>query len=157
MEHSDGIECITKLDEDSVLVGCSDGSVRAMHVLPNKELRRLGYHSRGAEEDALSIESMAVNHSGTLLATLAHDERIQLWDLQRFLGDEEGSLGVSSKKHAWYNVFKRSSFISSSPWVLIMYSLQKRDGLSVESMGVKHTGRLLVAHDENIQPSAEIA
>jgi hypothetical protein len=95
VEHSEGVDCITKLDEDTVLVGCSDSSVRAVHILPNEETHHLGHHAEGGEgEEGLSIEGMALNHSCTILATVAHDEYVQLWDLQKLLNGGDNSPGV---------------------------------------------------------------
>ena len=74
--HPDSVEKLVRFDDDTVLSGGGDGVVRALSVLPNSLLAVLGSH--GEEQ---SVQDMALSHDQRLLATVAHDDSVQLWDL----------------------------------------------------------------------------
>ncbi len=100
--HPASVDCLLAHGEDAVISGASDGLIRLVGVHPNQVLGVIGEHANEA-----TIEAMALDAKGELLASCAHDQTIRLWDLSYLDGsgesdedDEEGrapsSVGVSS-------------------------------------------------------------
>jgi|TARA_B110000259_G_scaffold118913_1_gene135226 WD40 repeat protein len=81
--HPSSIDCIVKVDEDTILTGSSDGIIRIIGVLPNKMLGVVGEHGD------MPVERMALSCDRSALATASHDSTIKLWDVKYLW--EEGS------------------------------------------------------------------
>jgi len=81
--HPETIDCMVKVDENTLLTGSSDGLIRVVSVLPNKVLGVVGDH------EPFPVEGMERNHNGRLLGSYAHDEKLRFWDLA-ILCDDDG-------------------------------------------------------------------
>lgn len=64
-----------KKHQETILTGSSDGLIRLCAVQPNKLLGVLGSH------DDFPVERMAFSHDRRLLASIAHDSAVRLWDV----------------------------------------------------------------------------
>lgn len=73
--HSHPDQSTTKPKQETILTGSSDGLIRLCTVQPNKLLGVLGSH------DDFPVERMAFTHDRRLLASIAHDSAVRLWDM----------------------------------------------------------------------------
>jgi len=93
--HPHSVDCLLKLDEDTILTGSSDGIIRIVRVHPHKLLGVIGYH------DDFPVERMKFSPDKRLVATCSHDNLVRFWDTG-FLVDslddlkEMGDLGGMS-------------------------------------------------------------
>lgn len=71
---------ITKMipatDRIAICAG-EEGIIRAMHVMPCKNLGVVGQH-------ALGVEAMDINGAGDLIASSSHDNDIRFWNINYF-------------------------------------------------------------------------
>ncbi|XP_002740021.1 WD repeat-containing protein 55-like [Saccoglossus kowalevskii] len=74
--HPTSIDCMVKVTDDIVCTGSLDGTIRAVHILPNRFLGIVGEH-----ED-FPIESLAVSHDQSILISSSHDQKIKFWNIQ---------------------------------------------------------------------------
>lgn len=81
--HPETIDCMLKIDENTVITGSSDGLIRVVNLMPNKVLGILGDH------EEFPVEGMRRSRDGKLLASYAHDEIVRFWDIS-VLVDEDG-------------------------------------------------------------------
>ena len=72
--HPHSVDCLLKLDEDTILTGSSDGIIRVVRVLPNKLLGVIGYH------DDFPVERMKWSFDKRLVASCSHDNLVRFWD-----------------------------------------------------------------------------
>ena len=88
--HPSSVDCMLAHGEDMVVTGSGDGLIRLVSVHPNKVLGVLGEHADGA-----GVEQLALNPSGEVLASCAHDNTIKLYDVAYIneADDETGSDG----------------------------------------------------------------
>jgi WD repeat-containing protein 55 len=84
--HPEAVECLWKIDEGTVLTGCSDGLIRVVSLHPNKILGVIGDH-----ED-FPVEGLCASRDGNLLGSFAHDEVVRLWDVSGCVGASEYEL-----------------------------------------------------------------
>ncbi len=56
-----------KVDEDTVLTGCSDGLVRAVRILPNALFGTLGQH------DGFLVEMLKFDRDRRMVGSVSHD------------------------------------------------------------------------------------
>ncbi|CDJ60316.1 G-protein beta-subunit, putative [Eimeria maxima] len=74
-----GVNSLVKFDEDTLIAGCGDGCIRVVQLHPNRLAGILGGHGR---RDG-PVERLALNADQTLLASIAHDNRIRLHEAQK--------------------------------------------------------------------------
>jgi WD repeat-containing protein 55 len=88
--HPQPVDCLLKLDENTILTGSSDGLIRVVGIQPNKIYGVLGDH-----ED-FPVEGMCRSRDGLCLGSFSHDDVIRFWDMSMFVhdtpdeGEEEG-------------------------------------------------------------------
>lgn len=79
--HHESVDCILKIDENTLLTGSSDGVVRYMSMQPNRILGVVGDH------EEFPVEGLRCNYQRNLLASYSHDEIVRFYDLS-VLGEE---------------------------------------------------------------------
>lgn len=72
--HAQSIDAILKIDEDTIMTGCSDGVVRIVQIHPNKVLGVLGHN------DGFPVEDLSFSAGRKFVGSLSHDNYIRLWD-----------------------------------------------------------------------------
>lgn len=65
------------ITERIAIVGGEEGILRAMHVVPGRNLGIVGQHSLG-------VEAMDISSSGELIASSSHDNDIKFWNIKYF-------------------------------------------------------------------------
>lgn len=80
IDHPDGIECIVKIDEVTMVTGSLDGSIRLVSIQPSHKIE--GIIGEIAEN---SIENMKLQRERSLLANIGTDEIIRFWDVSEIL------------------------------------------------------------------------
>jgi hypothetical protein len=65
--HPQSIDALLKVDEDTVLIGCSDGLVRAVRILPNALFGTLGQH------DGFLVEMLKFDRDRRMVGSVSHD------------------------------------------------------------------------------------
>jgi WD40 repeat protein len=89
--HPETIDCMYKVDENTICTGSSDGMIRVVAIQPNKILGVLGDH-----ED-FPVEGMQRNRDGRVLASYSHDNRVRFWDVSMFADDVDEDPEDTSK------------------------------------------------------------
>jgi WD repeat-containing protein 55 len=84
--HPNGVDCMMKIDENTVLTGSSDGLIRVVAIQPNKVLGVIGDHNE------FPVEGMRRSRCGNILGSYAHDDTIRFWDISMFEGDVDDSV-----------------------------------------------------------------
>lgn len=74
--HPDAINAMVAVTDNVVITACEDGSIRAVHLFPNRFLGTVGHHEKG-----YPVERLDVSHDGTLIASLSHDECVKFWNI----------------------------------------------------------------------------
>jgi WD40 repeat protein len=69
------LDALAKVDEDTVLVGCSDGYIRLVSIHPDKVWGIVGDNHEG-----FPIEKILFNADRQYIGSLTHDPYIRLWD-----------------------------------------------------------------------------
>lgn len=89
-EHPDVLDSMLRLDDNTILTGCSDGLIRVVQIQPNAVLGVVGDH------DGFPVEGMRRNGpSGNILASHSHDEIVHFWDISVFCGaNPNGNAGA---------------------------------------------------------------
>lgn len=75
--HPGSINCVLPLGADTLLTGAEDGNIRVVQVQPNAVLGVIGQHVDGG------VERMRLSRDRTLVASTAHAEAVQFWDVSR--------------------------------------------------------------------------
>ena len=83
--HPHSVDCLLKLDEDTMLTGSSDGIIRIVRVQPHKLLGVIGFH------DDFPVERMKFAFDKRFVASCSHDNIVRFWDTG-FLVDGMGFL-----------------------------------------------------------------
>nr|AIZ68147.1 WD repeat-containing protein 55 [Ornithogalum saundersiae] len=81
--HTQPVNSLLKLDEDTVISGSEDGLIRLVGVLPNRIIQPLAEHSD------YPIEGIAFSHDRKHLGSISHDQMLKLWDLQELLDHKQ--------------------------------------------------------------------
>jgi WD40 repeat protein len=90
--HPASIDCMLKVDEDTILTGSSDGLMRLVQIHPDKLLGALGDH------EGFPVERLYFNCDRSWIGSVSHDNFVRLWDgrvLQEDYVQEE-----AEKEHA---------------------------------------------------------
>eukprot|EP00775_Hariotina_reticulata_P013747 gene13747-13866_t len=74
--HPESVDAIVKFDEDTIITGSSDGTLRVINILPNKLLGVVGGHA-----DDMPVERLALTKDKRLLVSMSHDSTVKLWDM----------------------------------------------------------------------------
>jgi len=82
-EHPETIESFTKLDERTLITGCSDGVIRVMQIHPNRVTNQVGDH------DGFPVEG--IKRHGGLLCTYSLDDILHFWDVSLLLSEATAS------------------------------------------------------------------
>lgn len=83
--HTQPVNSLLKLDEDTVISGSEDGLIRMVGILPNRIIQPLAEHSD------YPIEGIAFSHDRKYLGSISHDQMLKLWDLQELLDSKPGA------------------------------------------------------------------
>jgi len=93
--HPKSVDCILKVDEDTICTGSSDGIIRFVSIFPNKLLGMAGDH------DGFPIESMQFSHDRNLIGTSSHDSIVRFFDVSYLnepdSDEEEGELNAKAE------------------------------------------------------------
>lgn len=79
--HPASIDALLKVDEDTILTGCSDGLLRLVQIQPDKLVGVLGDHG------GFPIEKLHFNANRSHVGSVSHDTLVRLWDV-RMLQDD---------------------------------------------------------------------
>lgn len=94
--HPSSVETLLKIDENTILTGSSDGSIRVVQIHPDK---LLGVLNDGDTRDSNSsdsnfnghggypVEKLAYNSNKDVVGSVSHDNFVRLWDA-RILKDD---------------------------------------------------------------------
>ncbi|CAD6341366.1 unnamed protein product [Miscanthus lutarioriparius] len=92
--HTQSVDTMLKLDEETLVSGSSDGVIRLVGILPNRIIQPLAEHSE------YPIEALAFSNDKKYLGSISHDKMLKLWDLEELLngprvvnGDEPAEAG----------------------------------------------------------------
>ena len=80
--HPEGVDCMLKIDESTVLTGSSDGMIRVVALQPNKILGIVGDH------EEFPVEGLSLSADRQLLGSYAHDNVVRFWDVSMFAEDD---------------------------------------------------------------------
>jgi len=72
--HPHSVDCLLKVDENTILTGSSDGIIRVVKVHPNKLLGVIGFH------DDFPVERMQWSHDRRVVGTCSHDNVVRFWE-----------------------------------------------------------------------------
>ncbi|XP_067422997.1 WD repeat-containing protein 55 isoform X2 [Emydura macquarii macquarii] len=72
---AESIDCMVPVTENVLCTGSIDGVIRAVNILPNRVIGRVGQHL------GEPIEQLAKSHTGQLLASCGHDQQVKFWDI----------------------------------------------------------------------------
>lgn len=81
--HPASIDAMLKVDEDTVVTGCSDGMIRLVQLQPDKLLGVLGEH------EGYPVEKLQFNANRSWIGSVSHDKLIRLWDASLLLDDSD--------------------------------------------------------------------
>ena len=82
--HPQSIDSLLKIDEDTLLTGCSDGYIRAVQIHPDQLLGVIGHHDNG-----YPIETLRFSSNRAYVGSISHDENLHLWDASILSDDAE--------------------------------------------------------------------
>eukprot|EP01040_Poterioochromonas_malhamensis_P013213 gene13213-14503_t len=94
IDHTDGVECMIKVDELTMITGSIDSSIRLVSLQPKHKIEGVIGDLGG-----MSVEGLKLQRERSLLASLANDEVIRFWDVSEILdndNDGEGDDAASS-------------------------------------------------------------
>ena len=92
--HPETVDCLYKIDENTVMTGSSDGIIRAVSIQPNKMIGVLGDH------EEFPVEGMYSSIDGKFLASYAHDNLVRFNDISMFVDDEDDVIHDESSASA---------------------------------------------------------
>lgn len=81
--HTQPVDALLKLDDDTVISGSNDGLIRLVGILPNRIIQPLAEHSE------YPIEGLAFSSDRKYLGSISHDQMLKLWDLQELLDSKQ--------------------------------------------------------------------
>lgn len=107
--HSSSIDCCVPVTEHVVCTGCIDGTIRAVHMLPNRFLGIVGDH------EELPVESMTVSFDSRYLASCALEDKIRFWGvehLQKTNVDPRGKADKNDSSRRLTETGKQENFFA---------------------------------------------
>ncbi|XP_038270362.1 WD repeat-containing protein 55 [Dermochelys coriacea] len=72
---AESVDCMVPVTENVLCTGSIDGVIRAVNILPNRVIGSVGQHL------GEPIEQLAKSHTGQLLASTGHDQKVKFWDI----------------------------------------------------------------------------
>eukprot|EP00551_Chaetoceros_affinis_P010544 CAMPEP_0203667106 /NCGR_PEP_ID=MMETSP0090-20130426/4002_1 /ASSEMBLY_ACC=CAM_ASM_001088 /TAXON_ID=426623 /ORGANISM="Chaetoceros affinis, Strain CCMP159" /LENGTH=496 /DNA_ID=CAMNT_0050531165 /DNA_START=23 /DNA_END=1513 /DNA_ORIENTATION=+ len=120
--HPQSIDALLKIDEDTILTGCSDGVVRIVQIHPDRLLGVLGDH------DGFPVEKLKFSSEKKLVGSVSHDTSIRLWDASILTEedideDDKGDSSMEDTEEASNNVamgvaaaHRRNTYDSDGEW-----------------------------------------
>ncbi|TVU28755.1 hypothetical protein EJB05_20287 [Eragrostis curvula] len=88
--HTQSVDTMLKLDEETLISGASDGVIRLVGILPNRIIQPLAEHSE------YPIEAIALSNDRKYLGSISHDKILKLWDLQELMNGPQVVQGGES-------------------------------------------------------------
>lgn len=76
------VDALLKLDEERVIVGCENGIISLVGVLPNRIIQPIAEHSE------YPVERLAFSHDKKYLGSISHDKVLKLWCMDDLLQDD---------------------------------------------------------------------
>ncbi|XP_047334703.1 WD repeat-containing protein 55 [Impatiens glandulifera] len=76
------VDALLKLDEERVIVGCENGIISLIGVLPNRIIQPIAEHSE------YPVERLAFSHDKSYLGSISHDKTLKLWCMDDLLQDD---------------------------------------------------------------------
>ena len=95
--HPESIDCMLRVDDDTVLTGSSDGLIRVVQLGPDSLLGLAGDH------DGFPVEVLKYAGKNRYVVSASHDAVLRFWDLSYLWesdSDTEGSDAEETKKQA---------------------------------------------------------
>jgi WD40 repeat protein len=83
--HTDGIESMIKIDENTLITGTDEGSLRLVSLSTASP----SIDGVIGDLDGLSVEGLKLDSTGSLLAAISLDENIRFWDISEFIDNVE--------------------------------------------------------------------
>ncbi|OWR44900.1 putative WD-repeat protein [Danaus plexippus plexippus] len=74
-KHS--IQCMIPITQNIVVSSGEDGTLRAAHMFPQRQLGVVGQHS-------LPVECLDISHDGQYIASCSHDNDVKFWNISYF-------------------------------------------------------------------------
>eukprot|EP00281_Chroomonas_sp_CCMP1168_P027158 CAMPEP_0206248846 /NCGR_PEP_ID=MMETSP0047_2-20121206/20590_1 /ASSEMBLY_ACC=CAM_ASM_000192 /TAXON_ID=195065 /ORGANISM="Chroomonas mesostigmatica_cf, Strain CCMP1168" /LENGTH=366 /DNA_ID=CAMNT_0053674523 /DNA_START=51 /DNA_END=1151 /DNA_ORIENTATION=- len=100
--HPESVECMVKVDEETLITCSEDGIIRIVSIQPNKLLGVIGEH------EGYPVEHLAVSFDKKYLGSCSHDNTVKFWDVSELYeeGDdgEEGEEGMDEDGDAEMDV-----------------------------------------------------
>ncbi|KAM4747304.1 WD repeat-containing protein 55 [Rhinophrynus dorsalis] len=100
---AESIDCMIPITDNVVCTGSMDGVIRAINILPNRVIGRVGQHP------GEPIEQLAKSQDGRFLASCAHDEKVKFWDVSS-LGSVVVDVYRNRKKNKQLPALSRKAF-----------------------------------------------
>ncbi|XP_075756166.1 WD repeat-containing protein 55 isoform X2 [Pelodiscus sinensis] len=72
---AESIDCMVPVTDNVLCTGSTDGVIRAVNILPNRVIGSVGQHV------GEPVEQLATSHTGQLLASCGHDQKVKFWDI----------------------------------------------------------------------------
>nr|XP_048298331.1 WD repeat-containing protein 55 [Myodes glareolus] len=73
--RAESIDCMVPVTENLLCTGSTDGTIRAVNILPNRVVGTVGQHA------GEPVEELALSHCGQFLASSGHDQRLKFWNM----------------------------------------------------------------------------
>lgn len=73
-KHKDTVDCICRISANLIATGSQDGTIRAIHLEPNRSLGEIGDHQDGVQQILLS-------HDEQFLISCAMDGEVKFWPI----------------------------------------------------------------------------
>ncbi|KAI9140297.1 WD40-repeat-containing domain protein [Paraphysoderma sedebokerense] len=87
--HPASVDCMTKINEDIIVTGSSDGLIRVLTVHPNNLLGILNADQSTNEDDLFPVENLAVSFDKEYLASSSHDQVVRFWNIRELYEEDK--------------------------------------------------------------------
>ena len=90
------IDTLLKVDEDTLVVGSSDGAIRVVSIHPDKVL---GFLGDAADHGGFPVEKIQFNCNRDYVGSITHDNIIRLWDARVLQDDDDDQVDQDDHVH----------------------------------------------------------